>query len=116
MDNFRPISLLSNIDKIFEKLVHKRLTSYFNQYNLFFERQFGFRKSHSTNHTLITLTEEIRQYLDNGKFSCGVFIDLRKAFDTVNHEILLRKLEIYGVRGITNQMVSIISHQQAPIC
>ena len=59
LDNFRPISLLSNIDKIFEKLVHKRLTSYFNQYNLFFERQFGFRKSHSTNHTLITLAEEI---------------------------------------------------------
>ena len=103
LDNYRPISLLSNIDKIFEKLVHKRLTSYFNKYNLFFERQFGFRKAHSTNHTLITLTEEIRKYLDSGKFSCGVFIDLRKAFDTVNHEILLRKLELYGIRGITNK-------------
>ena len=102
VNNFRPISLLSNIDKIFEKLVHKRLTSFLLKHNLLFNKQFGFRKSHSTNQALITLTESIRKSLDNGDFSCGVFIDLQKAFDTVDHNILLRKLELYGIRGKCN--------------
>ena len=95
INNFRPISLLSNIDKIFEKLVHNRLTSFLIKHNLLFNKQFGFRQSHSTNQALITLTESIRKSLDNGHFSCGVFIDLQKAFDTVDHDILLRKLELY---------------------
>ena len=102
-NNYRPISLLSNVDKIFEKLVHKRLTSFFLKHNLFYNKQFGFRKSHSTNHTLINLTENIRKSLDSGQFSCGVFIDLQKAFDTVDINILLRKLELYGIRGKCNQ-------------
>ena len=102
-NNYRPISLLSNIDKIFEKLVHNRLTSFLLKHNLFYNKQFGFRKSHSTNHALITLTEKIKQALDNGQFSCGVFIDLQKAFDTVDINILLRKLELYGIRGKCNQ-------------
>ena len=103
VNNYRPISLLSNIDKIFEKLVHKRLTSFLNKHNIFFNKQFGFRKSHSTNHALIALTEKIRSSLDNGHFSCGVFIDLQKAFDTVDHDILLQKLKSYGIRGKCNQ-------------
>ena len=102
-NNYRPISLLSNVDKIFEKLVHNRLTSFFNKHNLFYNKQFGFRRAHSTYHTLISLTEKIRQSLDKGQFSCGVFIDLQKAFDTVNIDILLRKLELYGIRGNCNK-------------
>ena len=103
VSNFRPISLLSNIDKIFEKLVHSRVTSFLNANNLIFNKQFGFRSKHSTTHTLITITERIRTALDKGEFSCGVFIDLQKAFDTVDHQILLTKLKHYGVRGITNK-------------
>ena len=103
VNNYRPISLLSNIDKIFEKLVHKRVTSFLLKHNLFFNKQFGFRKCHSTNQALISLTETIRNSLDNGQFSCGVFIDLQKAFDTVDHNILLRKLELYGIRGTCNK-------------
>ena len=74
--NYRPISLLSNINKIFEKIVYKRLYSYLNRLNCIYELQFGFRAKHSTNHALLSLTEKIREALDSGNFACGVFIDL----------------------------------------
>ena len=61
--------------------------------------QFGFRTGHSTDHALISLTETIKASLDKKRFGCGIFIDLQKAFDTVNHDILLKKLEHYGIRG-----------------
>ena len=101
--NYRPISLLSNINKIIEKLMHERLYSFLTKHNIIYDLQFGFRKKHSTTHALMKLTEDIRQALDSGKFSCGIFIDLQKAFDTVDHKILLAKLENYGVRGTANQ-------------
>ena len=103
--NYRPISLLSNINKIFEKLMYIRLYSFFNKYNCIYKQQFGFRQHHSTIHALIDLTESIRQALDNNEFAVGVFIDLQKAFDTVDHKILLKKLEHYVIRGIANKWV-----------
>ena len=101
-NNYRPISLLSNINKIFEKLMHTRLYNFLSKHDCIYESQFGFRKKHSTNHALLALTEEIRKSLDNNLFAVGIFIDLQKAFDTVDHYILLRKLEHYGVRGVEN--------------
>ena len=62
--------------------------------------QFGFRTGHSTDHALVSLTETIKSSLEKNRYGCGIFIDLQKAFDTVNHEILLKKLEHYGIRGI----------------
>ena len=100
--NYRPISLLSNINKIYEKLIHKRLYSFFEEQNIIFKNQFGFRKNHSTVHALIDLTEDIRKTIDSNKFACGIFVDLQKAFDTVDHNIILKKLEHYGIRGIAN--------------
>ena len=65
---------------------------------LYYEKQFGFRNQHSINHALIEITEKIKQGCDSGKFVCGVFLDFQKAFNTVNHDILLKKLEHYGIR------------------
>ena len=99
VNNFRPISLLSIFDKIIEKLMHKRLYAFLEEHDILFKNQFGFRKKSSTAHSLMEISEKIRESIDNGKFGCGIFIDLKKAFDTVNHEILLMKLEHYGIRG-----------------
>ena len=102
-NNYRPIPLLSNISKIFEKIIHARLSVFLSTNNILHEKQFGFRKQHSTNHALIEITEKIKQGCDSGKFACGVFLDFQKAFDTVNHDILLKKLEHYGIRNKSNK-------------
>ena len=98
LNNYRPISLLSIFDKIIEKLMHKRLYEFLDDHEILFINQFGFRKLSSTIHAILDITERIRETLDKGKYGCGVFIDLKKAFDTVNHDILLTKLEHYGIR------------------
>ena len=97
--NYRPISLLSVFSKIIEKLMYKRLYNFLELHEVLYNLQFGFRASHSIDHALISLTESIKNTLDNKKYGCGIFIDLQKAFDTVNHQILLSKLEHYGIRG-----------------
>ena len=103
ISNYRPISLLSNLNKIFEKMMYKRIYAFLEKNNILYDLQFGFRAKHSTTHALINITEQIRSALDAGKVTCGIFIDLQKAFDTVNHEILLQKMNHYGFRGITNE-------------
>ena len=85
--NYRPISWLSNIEKILEKLMYKRLYTFLNNNNIIYNLQFGFRQ-YSTSHALINITENIRKALDDGNIGCGVFVDLPKAFDTVDHQIL----------------------------
>ena len=79
--------------------MHKRLYHFLELHNVLFEKQFGFRKNYSTSYALMEITEKIKENIDKRKFGCGIFIDLRKAFDTVNHNIPLKKLEYYGVRG-----------------
>ena len=79
-----------------------RLYSFLEMHNCIYELQFGFRQKHSTNHALLSMTQEIRDSMDKGSLAIGVFVDFQKAFDTVNHEILLKKMHHYGVRGITN--------------
>ena len=102
VSNYRPISLLSNINKIFEKIMYTRIYDFLNMNKCLYKNQFGFRKNHSTIHALIDLTEDIREALDKNEFAVGIFIDLQKAFDTVDHIILLKKLDHYGIRGVAN--------------
>ena len=104
--NYRPISLLSNIGKIIEKLMHKRLNVFLEKKQIYYNFQFGFRSNLSTNNALLSIVESIQSHLDKNKFCAGVFVDLKKAFDTVDHHILLQKLEHYGIRGVANEWFS----------
>ena len=103
--NYRPISLLSVFSKIYEKLIYTRIYSYLDRNKLIYSKQFGFRSKYSTNHAIISLTEHIRNLLDNKHYVCGVFVDLEKAFDTVHHDLLCDKLEFYGLRGNINNLI-----------
>ena len=103
-NNYRPISLLSNIGKIIEKLLRKRLYSFLEHKKCIYNLQFGFRPIHSTNHALISITQQIKTSLDKNQFACGISLDFQKAFDTVNHKILLWKLSHYGTRGTPHKL------------
>ena len=105
-ENYRPISLLSNISKLFERVMYNRLEEFLKSSEVFYKCQFGFRKHYSTNLALISIVEKIRDALAKNMYTCGVFIDLEKAFDTINHQILLSKLYHYGIRGIANKWLS----------
>ena len=100
MDNYRPVSLLTATSKIIEKVVHIQLTKYLNENKLLYISQYGFRGEHSTELAALELVDRIHIDLDQKKCPIGVFMDLSKAFDTLDHNILLYKLSRYGVTGI----------------
>lgn len=99
IDNYRPISLLPAISKVFEKVMHHQLFNYFSSNNLLYANQYGFRTGHSTEHASLELLDRILQKMEIKDTPFSIFIDLSKAFDTLNHEILLKKLSFYGLNS-----------------
>ena len=101
LNNYRPISVLPCFSKMLECIIYRRLYSYLQENKILYSKQFDFQTGHSTDHTIIQLVEQIYENFEEDKYTLGMFIDQAKVFDTVDHKILLRKMEIYGVGGTT---------------
>ena len=101
--NYRPISLLLTISKLLEKLMYKRTYYFLEQTDQLYQSQYGFRKSHSCETAIMELASSIIKGKDDGFYTLALFIDLSKAFDTVDHNILLDKLDKYGIRGVAKE-------------
>ena len=103
--NYRPISLLPILGKVLEKVIASRFLKFINKHNILTQNQFGFRKNRSTELAIIEVYNNLLSNLENNKYTCAIFLDLAKAFDSVDHKILLRKLEKYGIRGNALELI-----------
>ncbi len=103
--NYRPISILPSISKILEKIVYNRIYKFITKHNILSNNQFGFRKIRSTYLAINALYDKITNALDQKLYTIGIFLDLSKAFDTLDHTILLQKLYDYGIRGLSNTWI-----------
>ena len=98
--NYRPISVIPAIAKILEKLISEQLITYLNDNNIIVNKQSSFRKCHPTENALMQTTDQYLLNMNKGKINGGLFLGLKKAFDTVNHEILSAKLQLYEIHGV----------------
>lgn len=105
LNNYRPISILSIFSKIAEHIINKRITGFLNTHNIITKEQYGFCKNKSVETALLGIKEEILENIENKLYTLGIFLDFRKAFDCVQHELLLRKLPFYGIRGIALHLI-----------
>ena len=105
MNNYRPISLLITISKLLEKCMYTCLYKFIAKNNIFYNKQYGFRNKHSCEQAIQNLYGHILQNKEDGIQTTAVFLDLSKAFDTISHDLLLKKLEKYGIRGLSNEWI-----------
>ena len=110
--NYRPISLLSSISKVLEKIVHKRVVSFMMKCDVLYKNQYGFRPKYSTIDAVTYFMSDVLPALDRNEYCLSVFLDLSKAFDTINHGLLLEKLEFYGIRGTALHWFQSYLHQR----
>lgn len=113
--NYRPISLSLTISKIFEKCIKNRLLNYFKKNSFFSNSQFGFLAGLSTSDALFKLDNFVRRHIDINYKVMGIFLDVQKAFDSVNHELLLKKLEYSGIRGVANNLLKSFLNERTQI-
>ena len=105
-NNYRPISLLPVLSKVVEKVISSQINDFFKTNNLFYDSQYGFRPGHSTEYAAIEITDRIISAMDKNKIPLNIYLDLSKAFDTLDHAILLDKLFHYGIRGNPLKLIS----------
>ena len=106
VQNYRPITVLPAFSKIFERVVYNRIFKFITDNKILCSNQYGFRPGHSTSHALISFVNKVANTVDSNNYLAGVFLDLSKVFDTLDHAILLQKLEIYGVTEIAHKWIT----------
>ena len=116
LNNYRPISILPIVSKVFEKVLYEQLYNYLIADNLLSNKQFGFRRFHSTTSALLESTNGWFVNMDRGLLNIAVFLDLQKAFDTINHDVLLKKLDLYGLETSATSLLKSYLENRRQIC